>query len=134
MKLSDIKGERTLDVIADLIKPIANIAQDELAGEMFKREKLPEGATAQEFLLERAKKFLPALLKKHKQDIVSILSTIEGVSAAKYKKSLNLVKLTKDFIDLMIDEAFAQLFISAQTEEAEASSGSVPENTKALKT
>ena len=28
MKLSDIKGERTLDVIADIIDPIANIAED----------------------------------------------------------------------------------------------------------
>lgn len=33
MKLSDIKGERTLEVIADIINPIANIAEDETASE-----------------------------------------------------------------------------------------------------
>ena len=28
MKLSDIKGDRVLDVIADIIDPIANMVQD----------------------------------------------------------------------------------------------------------
>ncbi len=56
MRLSDIKGERTLDVIADIIDPIANIAEDEVASDLFKREKLPEGMTAKKFLLQRARK------------------------------------------------------------------------------
>ena len=43
MRLSDIKGERTLDVIAEIIEPIANIAEDEAAAELFRREKPPEG-------------------------------------------------------------------------------------------
>ena len=38
MKLSDVKGERTIEVIAEIIDPIANIAEDEEASAMFKRE------------------------------------------------------------------------------------------------
>lgn len=128
MKLSDVKGERTLEVIADIIDPIANIAEDEAASAMFKREKLPEGMTANKFLLKRARKSLPVLLKGHKADIIAILSAVEGVSAEEYAKTLNLVKLTKDCIDLLTDEVFMQLFISAQSEN---NSGSAQENTEA---
>lgn len=128
MKLSDVKGDRTLEVIADIIEPICSIAEDENAAALFKREKLPESMTATKFLLQRAKKALPALLRGHKGDVIAILSAIEGTSPEKYAGVLNLVKLTKDFIDLMTDEAFAELFISAQTGEP---SGSAPENIKA---
>lgn len=128
MKLSDIKGERTLDVIADIIDPIANIAEDEAASALFHRGKVPGGMTARKFLLQRVRKAIPALLKGHKNDIITILSVIEGTTAEEYTASLDLVKLTKDAIDLITDEAFTTLFISAQTG---GSSGSAPENTRA---
>lgn len=128
MKLSDIKGERTLDVIADIIDPIANIAEDEEASALFRKEKLPKGMTKKTFLLQRARKAVPALLKGHKSDIISILSTIEGTTKEEYMASLNLVKLAKDAIDLLTDEAFTTLFISAQSGT---SSGSAPESTEA---
>ena len=125
MRLSDIKGDRTLEVIADIIDPIANIAEDEEASSMFKREKLPDGMTAKKFLMKRVRKSLPVLLKGHKADIIAILSAIEGVSAEEYAGALNLVKLVKDFTDLLTDEAFMQLFISAQSEN---NSGSARES------
>ena len=129
MKLSDVKGDRTLEVIADLIEPICNIAEDENAAALFKREQLPDGMTAKKFLLQKAKKAVPALLRGHKGDVISILSSIEGTSPEAYTGALSLVKLTKDFIDLMTDEAFTELFISAQITEKP--SGSAQENTKA---
>ena len=128
MRLSDIKGDRTLEVIAEIIDPIANIAEDEEASAMFKREKLPEGMTPKKFLLKRARKSLPALLKGHKADIIAILSSIEGVSTEEYAGALNLVKLVKDCTDLLTDEAFMELFISAQSET---NSGSALASTEA---
>lgn len=128
MRLSDIKGDRTLEVIAEIIDPIANIAEDEAASAMFKREKLPEGMTANKFLLKRARKSLPVLLKGHKADIIAILSAIECVSAEEYAKTLNLVKLVKDCTDLLTDEVFMELFISAQSEN---NSGSAQESIEA---
>ena len=85
--------------------------------------------TAKKFLLQKAKKAVPALLRGHKGDVISILSSIEGTSPEAYTGALSLVKLTKDFIDLMTDEAFTELFISAQSTEKP--SGSAQENTKA---
>ena len=127
MRLSDIKGDRVFDVIADIIDPIANIASDETASALFKREKLPEGMTAKSFLLERARKAVPSLLKGHKSDIITVLATIEGVSADDYRSSLTLAKLMQDTAELLTDEAFGELFISAQSGT---SSGSAQENTE----
>lgn len=125
MRLSDIKGDRVFDVIADIIDPIANIASDETASALFKREKLPEGMTAKSFLLERSRKAVPALLKGHKGDIITVLATIEGVSSDDYMASLTLAKLMQDTAELLTDEAFGELFISAQSGT---SSGSAQEN------
>ncbi len=128
MRLSDITGDRTLEVIAEIIDPICNIAEDDAAMGMFRREKLPEGMEPKKFLLARARKSLPILLKQHKGDIISILASIEGVPPKQYQGALNLVKLFKDTTDLLTDEAFVDLFISAQGEN---SSGSARESTEA---
>ena len=115
MRLSDIKGDRVFDVIADIIDPIANIASDETASALFKRAQLPDGMTAKAVLLERARKAVPALLKGHKSDIITVLATIEGVSSDDYRASLTLAKLMQDTAELLTDEAFGELFISAQS-------------------
>lgn len=126
MKLSDIKGERTFDVIADVIDPIANIAEDEAASNLFRKKKLPDGMTKKEFFIQRARKCVPALLRGHRDDIIAILAAIEGVPPDAYTETLNLVKLTSDVVDLLTDDAFGELFFSAQTG---GSSGAAPENT-----
>lgn len=125
MKLSDVKGERTLDVIADLIDPIANIAQDKDVSEMFKRQAVPEGMEAREFFAARMRKGMPALLKGHKGDIIAILATIEGVSPDEYTKSLNLAKIIKDFTELVTDEAFLG-FLSSSTSEKVGTAATAP--------
>ena len=78
--------------------------------------------------MKRVRKSLPVLLKGHKADIIAILSAIEGVSAEEYSGALNLVKLVKDCTDLLTDEAFMELFISAQSEN---NSGSAQESIEA---
>lgn len=124
MKLSEIKGERTLDVIADMIEPIANIAGDKDAAKLFKKEKAPEGVNPREFAINRLKKGIPSLLKGHKHDVVTILAAIEGISPAEYAESMNLAKLMKDCVDLVTDEEFADLFISAMPGDKNSGSAS----------
>lgn len=129
MKLSEIKGERTLDVIAELIEPIANIAGDKDTAKLFKKEKAPEGVDPREFAINRLKKGVPSLLKNHKQDVVAILAAIEGVLVSEYTKSMNLAKLARDCVELITDEEFADLFISAMP--GEKNSGSASQTTEA---
>lgn len=128
MKLSNISGERVFDVIADIIEPISNIAEDKAASALFRREQLPDGMTPKQFVAEKAKKSGPVLLRNHKSDLIAILASIGGVTAHEYTETLNLAKLMADVIELMTDDAFTGLFTSAQTETEGQSSSSAQEN------
>ena len=126
MKLSDVKGERTLDVIAEILDPVIEIAGDPESAELFGKKSLPEGMTENQYFLQRVRKSVPALLKAHKHEIIMIFSAIEGVSPEEYAEKLNLVTLTKDCFDLLTDSTFVELFTSALSSPV--SSGSAPEN------
>jgi hypothetical protein len=110
MKLSDVKGERTLDVLADLIGPIATLAEDESVAKLFTRETAPEGLTAREFGLQKIKNGLPQLIKGHKRELIEILATIEGSTPEEYGEGLTLAKLAKDVLELVGDEEFVAFF------------------------
>ena len=124
MKLSDVRGERTLDVIADLIDPVASIASDPEAAALFRREKVPEGVEPRDFFVKRARKAAPALLKGHRQQVIQILATIEGTDPAEYAESLNLAKLLRDVVDLMTDEEFVAFLSPSETGTEEDASAS----------
>lgn len=122
MRLSDIRGERAIEVIAELIDPVANIAGDNDLAELMRREKLPEGADPKAAAIKRLKAALPKLLKNHKSDFVAILAALEGVEREKFEKELSLPKLISGLLELLNDDDFKTLFFSAQSGKA---SGSV---------
>lgn len=130
MKLSEIKGERAIEVIADLIEPIAKIAEDKDAAKLFMRERLPKGMTAQKFLLKRIRTSVPLLLRKHKGELIEIMATLEGVEKEAYASALSVPKLISDIFSLLNDSELLSLFGLAQTTE-EASSGAARGNTQA---
>lgn len=130
MRLSDIKGDRCLDVIAEIIDPLCEIAEDENAKAMFKRVKLPDGETPASFLLGRVRKHIPPILKAHKTALLTILATINGKTAEEYAAELTLQKLFTDCVELISDKSVSELFISAQSDPA--MSGSVRETTEGL--
>lgn len=115
MKLSDIKGDRVLDVIADIIDPIANMVQDKDVAAMFKREAVPEGMDARDFFAKRMRKGLPVLLKGHKADIIAVMAAIEGVTPEQYAESLDFPKLFTDVMELATDDAFLDFLSSPET-------------------
>lgn len=115
MKLSDIKGDRVLDVIADIIDPIANMVQDKDVAEMFERKAVPEGMNARDFFAKRMCKGLPVLLKGHKADIIAIMAAIEGVTPEQYAESLDFPKLFTDVMELVTDNAFLDFLSSSET-------------------
>lgn len=115
MKLSNIKGDRVLDVIADIIDPIANMVQDKDVAAMFKREAVPDGMDARDFFAKRMCKGLPVLLKSHKADIIAIMAAIEGVTPEQYAASLDFPKLFTDVMELVTDDAFLNFLSSSET-------------------
>lgn len=125
MKLSDIKGDRVFDVIADIINPIANMVQDKDVAAMFKREAVPDGMEARDFFAKRMCKGLPILLKSHKADIIAIIAAIEGVTPEQYAESLDFSKLFTDVMELVTDNAFLDFLSSQETKKGADAPGSV---------
>lgn len=105
MRLSEIKGERVFDVIAEIIEPACNIAQDKEAADLFDRSKeRPDGMSAKDFALERVKASMPKLMRTHKDDLVAILAAIEGVTPSEYMDGLTMPKLIQGVFEILTDE------------------------------
>jgi hypothetical protein len=108
MKLSEIKGERAYDILTEIIEPIGNIMLNEKSRELLTsmKDKNPT-------------KVLPKIMKSHKDDLIKVLATLDGISVTEYKEKLTLAKLTNDFVDLLTDEESQKLFINAEPEKEE---------------
>lgn len=128
MKLSEIKGEKVFEVIADIIDPVSNIATDERAANLWKREKPKDGESVREFGMRKIKENLPYLLKAHKRDLVAVLAAVHGESVKVYSEKMNVLTLVQDATELLSDEVFQSLFTSAAQTMGGASSGSASEN------
>lgn len=105
MRLSEIKGERVFDVIADIIEPCCNIASDKEAASLFDRsERKPEGMSTAEFVMGKVKRSVPTLMRSHKEDLTAILATVEGVSVDEYRETLTMPKLIQGLYEILTDE------------------------------
>lgn len=113
MRLSDVKGERTFEVVADIIEPVYRIAQDEAAVEMLSPKPCPEGEDPKKFMARRLVAGVPALLRSHKGDLVAIMAAIEGEDAEEYAASLDLAKLVVSLAELVSDPALMGFLASA---------------------
>ena len=108
MKLSAVKGETNLDIVADLLEPIANIAQDDKYKNFFPIKPVAgesPNATVIKYLLKN----LPSLLRDHRHDVAIILSIFGGSTV----EEMTLVNVIKGFKELAQDKDFLELFTSA---------------------
>lgn len=106
MSLSDIKGERTFEVLADILEPALALAQDSEVAELFQPVKsadVPKGMTAEAYQVQRSAKCLPLMLRKHKAELIAILSSIEGTPKEEYIEKLTMDKLVNDFANMFQD-------------------------------
>lgn len=104
MKLSDVRGDRTLDVLAEAIEPIYSMAQDEAVRALFRADSLAEGEDARDHIARKLVKGVPSLLKAHKADVLAVLAAIKGVGADEYAASVDLLSLLRDLTELLTDE------------------------------
>lgn len=114
-KLSEIKGEDAIDVLADILEPVTSIAADDEIRKAVKAG-LPKI------------KLIQLALKSHKKDIVKILAVMDGQDAENYE--VNLLELPARILEILNDETIMSLFTSqGQMMESERS-GSALENTE----
>lgn len=108
MKLGELKGERAIEVIADLIAPITNIAEDQSNLQLFRANK-EEGESDRETAVRDFKLKIPKLLKTHKADILAIICAVNGADP----NDLSMIDIIKGAMELVNDQDFLSLFLSA---------------------
>jgi len=108
MKLSELKGEHAIEVIADLIAPITNIVSNP-ENKSWRLVERREGETDREMAARELRVKVPKLLRSNKKDVLDILCTINGKSP----EEMSLFDITKGTIELFDDEDFISLFMYA---------------------
>jgi len=114
MNLSKIKGERAIEVLADLIDPIATISQDMLFRTAIQTNRL-EG--------------IKYLLKNHKTTVLYILAILNEEDPETYQP--NLLEIPVMLLDFFNDPTVSQLFGLQDQITEKTSSGPATENTEA---
>ena len=110
-KLSEIKGEDALDILADLLEPLSEFSQDKVF-----------------IAYIRAGKKIPAIkyaLKTHKKALLTVMALLEGENPDTYSPSIT--RLPVMVLELLNDPELVMLFPSEQTVT---SSGSATESTE----
>ena len=114
MKLSELKGEKALDVLAEIIEPAVSIMQDK-------------------DVVTNARKgntlgVVKAMCKSHKKEVITILAALEEQDPNTYE--VGLLTLPAKLLELLNDPEIQRLFTPAAQTSDKPSSGPVSENTK----
>lgn len=112
MRLSEVKGQRSLEVIADLVEPVMGLTQGNGFKGMFEKRELPEGVEPGEFFAQRVKDSLPTLIREQGGQIVEILAIVNGVDKREYEESMTPFSLMSDALALITDKAFVDFLSS----------------------
>lgn len=95
MKLSEIKGEKALDVLADLIEPLGEIATDKEIAKTFSENRM---------------KAISIAIKNHKQAVLQCLAILEQKPVEEYIKEVNFLTLPVTILEILNDEELQKLF------------------------
>lgn len=94
-KLSEIKGEEALDVLAEILTPITSIARDDEVLEGFK--------TNVAFSVSIA-------LKKYKKEILEIFAAINGKTVEETCEEIDLLSLPSYIVEVLNEPSIQRLF------------------------
>lgn len=107
MKLSELKGERAIEVIADLIVPVTSIASDQKNLSIFKKQ--GSGERSKEEVAKDLSEKIPTLLKTHKKDVLDILCAFNPDAKP---EEMSVYDIINGVSDLLSDKDFLSLFLS----------------------
>lgn len=98
MRLSEFENEDALELMADIIEPVAKVLGDEELRKLRKQE----GVT-------RAK-LASVAIKNHKKEVIEILAALNGVKPEEYHG--NPLTISVDLINILNDNEVQELFFS----------------------
>lgn len=114
MKLSEIKGQEAIDVLADLMFPATEIFSDQRVVELIRKgEKI---------------KAIQVMLKNHGKSVIEMLAILEREDPATYEPSI--VTLPMKLLEFFNEPEVMELFFSQEQTKEENSSSPVTENTE----
>lgn len=114
MKLSEIKGEAAIEVIAAIIEPATEIMTDVEFRDLARKRNISKAATI--------------ALKNHSKAVLEILAALDGEDPRTYNPSL--LSIPAKLLELFNDPELMALFSSQDPASEEASSGPVSANTE----
>ena len=114
MNLSEIKGEKALNALADLIKPLGSIAKDPTFRRLIEVDRLEA---------------IEYLLRNHQKTVITILAVLNQEDPETYEPDIfSLPVMLYEFFN---DETVTKLFGLQSQSTEKTSSGSVMESTEA---
>lgn len=114
MKLSEIKGEAAIEVIALIIEPATEIMTDVEFRDVARKRNIPKAASI--------------ALKNHKKAVLEILAALDGEDPETYNPSL--LSIPAKLLELLNDPELTALFSPQDQISETKSSGPVSENTE----
>lgn len=117
MKLSDYKGEQALDLLADIIEPIAMIMAD--------KEIIAIANSGKPVI-----KIIKPMIKNHKKEVIEIMAVLDGEDPESYEKKIDIFTLPVKLVTIINDPYIKDLFTSQGQNKEETNSGSAMENTE----
>ena len=114
MKLSEIKNEQAIEVLADMFDPIIEIASD---------EKVVSAARGNNKVL-----MVKVILKEHSRAVFELMALSEGVPVDEYE--CDVMTLPVKLVELFNRPEFSFLFQSQGQKTDNTSFGSATENTE----
>lgn len=115
MKLAEYTGEDAIELLADIIEPLAEILQDK------------EIATAVENGSTRIK-LAQMILKRHKRKVLEVMAAIDREDVENYKP--NIFVLPMRLVELLSQPEMKELFLSQGQMNIGEPSGSATANTE----
>lgn len=110
-KLSEYKNEEALDLLAEIIDPVALIFADKKFVENLQKNKLSA---------------IKYVLKEHSKSILEILASLDGVPVEEYE--CNVITLPITLMQVLNDEDLLDFFKSQGLKMEDESFGSATEN------
>lgn len=119
LKLSEIRGEDALDLIADIIEPLGEILTDDEVVKLARTHAKPIT-------------LVKPMIKNHKSALLSILARLSGQSEEEYAAQATVMSLPADLLALLNDPDLKSLFPSPEQRAVTSSSrsGSATANTE----
>lgn len=117
MRLSELKGEKALEALGEIIEPAVKIMQDP--------------AVAAAARAGNTLEIVKIMCKDHKREVITMLAVLDDQDPATYE--VGLLTLPAKLLELLNDPEVQMLFTQRGRTEGETPSGSASENTKGRK-